>query len=141
VRSITETITTMKPTLSSILLTYAALYPILLLAELFGVRLPDIVSHANALGFFTVIMIGLIMTKEYGRPRGNLKAPSQPGGRSMHPTLLPVSHVFSGNDSAAVQSQGGSTQPHRMTTALSCRIPPHRAVRRPADASNHILTR
>jgi len=130
----------MKPTLSSVLLTYAVLYPILLLSELFGARLPEIVSHANALGFFTLIMISLIMTKEYGRPRRTLEPPGQSGGGSTHPTLLPASQVFFRSGSAAMRSQGSSTLPCRPAADPSSQIPLHPATRRSAVVQDHIAT-
>jgi hypothetical protein len=63
----------MKFSFQFLLLAYAASYPVLVLAELAGARLPAIVSHANALGFFVAIMIGLLLTVEYGRPRRALR--------------------------------------------------------------------
>jgi len=121
-QSFVETRTTMKLSISSILLTYAVTYPVLLLTELFGARLPGIVSHANALGFFTVIMIGLIMAKEYGVPRRTLRLPSQTRGGSTPSTLLPVSHVFAGNNSAGAHARAAST-PRRTPNGFSGRNP------------------
>ncbi|MFO1449702.1 MAG: hypothetical protein U1F61_16210 [Opitutaceae bacterium] len=84
----------MKFSYQFLLLAYAGMYPLLALAELAGARLPAIVSHATALGFFTAIMVGLLMIVDYGRPRRALRLPARP--RRSAPALLPASAAFRG---------------------------------------------
>jgi hypothetical protein len=88
----------MKFSFQFLLLAYAASYPVLVLAELAGARLPAIVSHANALGFFVAIMIGLLLTVEYGRPRRALRPLRR--RRRTATALLPARGAFTHPDNA-----------------------------------------
>ncbi|HRE06068.1 MAG TPA: hypothetical protein PKX00_10695 [Opitutaceae bacterium] len=121
----------MKFSFPFLLQAYAVTYPVLVLAELAGARLPAIVSHANALGFFVAIMIGLLLTVEYGRPRRALRPLRR---RRAAATLFPARGAFTHPDNAA----------HRPTfqpfAAAPVRLPGRQvSMRAHADARLHPL--
>ena len=79
----------MKTSLKLIALLLAAGYPCVAFAQFVGAKVPAFINAQNTVGIFTAVFVGLMLIKDYSRPRLTLRSTTAP-------VICPPAHAFAG---------------------------------------------